>query len=350
MRTFIVAAHTDLIGDVAERHSNGERAALLKHAADFRHAGIRCVCDHVVGDTFETQSFPTRDLLQAYHLRLQSPSLMKHAMKLMTYMLRDLDESAADFGLATSVAEIRAVADRGKIAVVLSTQGLTPLEDEPSVLEVYYRLGIRVLGLATTPGNAAIGSHKMNPHYGLSALGRAIIAEARRLRMVIDVSAVSKPGFYDVTELVDGPFIAANSNAQGLCDYGGGLDDEQIAVLGKHGGVMALIANNSCVSNKPHPTVADYVDHIDYIAERVGIDHVAIGPDIVEDSFYPVETYRRLFADIGFWSTTYPEGFASHRELQNVTAELLRRGYAEPDIQKVLGGNILRVYREVWGE
>jgi membrane dipeptidase len=346
----VVAAHTDLIGDVAERQSKGERAALARHAPDFRQGGIRCVCDHVIGDTFETQCFPSRDLLQAYHMRLQNPGLMKHAMKLMGFMLKDLDESSADFALATSVAGIRAIAPKDKIAVVLSTQGLTPLEDEPSLLEVYHRLGIRVLGLATTPGNAAIGSYKWNPQYGLSALGRAIIVEARRLKMVIDVSAVSKPGFYDVAALVDGPFIASCSNAYGVCDYGGGLDDEQMDTLGKHGGVMALIANNQCVSTKPQPTVADYVDHIEYIAEHIGIDHVAIGPDIVEDSFYPIETYHRMFADIGFWSTTYPKGFESHRELPNVTAELLRRGYAEADIQKVLGENILRVYREVWGQ
>ncbi len=335
---------------MAERQSKGERAALARHAPDFRKAGIRCICDHVIGDTFETQSFPSRDLLQAYHMRLQNPGLMKHAMKLMAYMLKDLDESAADFALATSVADIQTIAATGKIAVVLSTQGLTPLEDEPSLLEVYHRLGIRVLGLATTPGNAGVGSYKWNPQYGLSALGRAIIDEARHLRLVVDVSAVSKPGFYDVAALIDGPFIAGNSNADAVCHYGGGLDDQQMDILGKHGGVMALIANNHCVSTKPHPTVADFVDHIDYIAERIGIDHVAIGPDIVEDSFYPIETYRRMFAEIGFWSTTYPEGFGSHRELPNVTAELLRRGYGEGDIRKVLGENMLRVYREVWGQ
>ncbi len=349
-RTLVVAAHTDLIGDVAERQNRGEHGALSRHAATFRQGGIRCICDHVIGDTFETQCFPSRDLLQAYHKRLHSPSLVKHACKLLGYMLRDLDESAEHFALATSVAQVRAIAANDKIAVVLSTQGLGPLEDEPSLLEVYHRLGLRALGLTTVPGNAAVGSYAVNPEYGLSALGKAIVGEACRLQMVIDVSAVSKRGFWDVMDLVDAPLIASCSDAYGVCDYPGNFDDQQLDALAKKGGVIGLIANGHSVTRKPDPTLADFVDHIDYIVERVGTAHVCIGPDIVEDSFYPIETYHRMFAEEGFWSARYPEGFQTHGELPNVTAELLRRGYLELDVRKILGENILRVYGEIWGQ
>lgn len=348
----VVAMHTDLIGDIAERHHEGEQAVLARrHAALFRDAGVRCICDHVIGETFETQSFPSRALLEAVvGGKPYNASYLKHSLRNLTYVLRDLDESRDAFGLATTVGDIRAIAAQDRIAVVLSTQGVSPLEDEPSLLDIYYRLGVRVLGLVTIRGNAAVGSSLANPHYGLSALGRTFVAAAQRLRMVVDVSAISSPGFWDVMKLVDGPVIASHSNAYGVCDYPSNLTDDQLKALGACGGVVGLIANGKLVSRKARSTLADFVDHIDYIADRVGIEHVAIGPDIVEDTFYPIEVYRRMFGEHGFWSAAYPDGLSSHRDLPAVRHELTRRGYSPADIDLVLGENVLRVYAQVWGE
>ncbi len=133
-KTLVCAVHTDLIGDVSERHSHGEREVLgRRHAGEFRDGGIRCISDHVIGDTFETQSFPTRELLNAFHGgRLYNPSMLKHSLLNLSYMLSDLDQSRSDFALATSVQEIQATAAAGRIAVVLCTQGLTCVEDETS--------------------------------------------------------------------------------------------------------------------------------------------------------------------------------------------------------------------------
>ena len=349
--TLVCAAHTDLVGDVVERHSRGEQHVLgRRHAADFRGGGIRCVSEHVVGDTFETQSFPTRQLLHAFYGgRLYNPSMLKHSLTNLSYMLADLNESWSDFGPANSVAEIRAHAAAGRIAMVLCTQGLTCIEDEPALLELYHRLGIRVLGLATYRGNAAVGSYPEGVDYGLTPLGKDILNRAQRLKMVVDVASVSQRGFRDVLTLASGPVIASHTNAHALCPRGGNLNDAELREVAQTGGLVAPIANGTIVSTKPHVTLSDFVDHIDHMVECMGADHVAIGPDIVEDSHYPLEAYRRMFADEGYWSTHYPEGFSSHRELPNVTAELLRRGYAETDIRKILGENLLRVYSTVWG-
>ncbi len=149
--------------------------------------------------------------------------------------------------------------------------------------------------------------------------------------------------------MTTGPLIASHTNANSVCRSPGNFDDDQLKAVAQTGGVVALIANGLTVSTKPNLTLSDFVDHLEYIVERAGVDHVGIGPDIVEDSFYPVDAYRRIFADEGFWSTHYPDGFGSHRELPNVTAELLGRGYSEADVCKILGENILRVYSTVWG-
>jgi membrane dipeptidase len=350
-RTLVCAVHTDVIGEVAEQHDRGGSAVLsLRHAELFRSGGIRCISDHVIGDTFETQSFPTRELLNAYYGgKLYNPSLLKHAIRNLTFMLDDIEESRADFGLATTVAEIRTLAESGRIAVVLCTQGLTFVEDEPLLLDAFYRLGIRVLGVVTYRANGVVGSYQVNPHQGLTSFGREVAAAAKRLRMVFDISSVSRPGFWDLLEVAEGPVIASHTNAAALCQRPGNLDDRQLDAIGENGGVVGLIANGEIVTDNPHPTVADFVNHIDYIASRIGVDHVAIGPDIVEESFYPMDTYRRVFGDEG-WSTHYPEGLSSHRDLPNVTAELLRRGYKPEDLQKILGENILRVYQAVWGQ
>jgi membrane dipeptidase len=184
--------------------------------------------------------------------------------------------------------------------------------------------------------------------HGLTPLGRDIVKASQRLGMVLDIASVSKRGFRDLLELAEGPVIASHTNASELCAHEGNLDDDELKAIAETGGLVAPIANGMTVSSKPRVTLSDFVDHIDHMAQCMGIDHVALGPDIVEDSHYPLEAYRRLFADEGYWSTHYPEGFSTHRELPNVTAELLRRGYSETDVRKVLGENLLRVYSTVW--
>lgn len=349
--TLIVAMHTDLIGDIAERHSLGEQAVLQRrHAGLFRTAGIDCVCDHVIGDTFETQCFPSRDVLFGlYGESSYNPSRLKHSIKILEYMLSDLDESGTDFELATSVTHIRQCAAAGKIAMVLSTQGLTPLEDEPMLLHAYHRLGVRVIGLAvSSSSNAAIGNYQSD--LGLTKLGQKILEEAAKLRMVVDVSSISKRAFWEIMNLVDAPVIASLTNALSVCDYPGNYDDEQIKAIAAKDGVMAPIANAKTVTLAAEPTLAHYVDHIDHIVQLVGVRHVGIGPDLVEATWYPKETYERMYADVGFWERRYPEGLDSIADLPNITAELLRRGYPEDDVRLILGENALRVYGAVWGK
>ncbi|RJQ07112.1 MAG: hypothetical protein C4551_07215 [Bacillota bacterium] len=349
--TLIVAVHTDLIGDVAERHSVGESRVLGRlQAGLFRTAGIKCVSDHVIGDSFETQSFPTRDLLTAFQGgKVYNPSMVKHGMKILSYMLRDIDESHEDFAVARTVGEIKSVAGSGRIAVVLCTQGLSPLEDEPALLEIYYRLGIRVLGLATYRGNAAVGGDRWTPEVGLTPLGREIIDEANRLKIVVDLSSVSEKAFWEILERAKGPVIASNTNVRAVCNHPGALSDDQLRGLAEKGGLLGVIANHRTVrADQKRPSLADFVDHISHVAEVVGVDYVGLGPDIVEDTWYPLETYRRVFEHVGYWSCLYPDDFETVAQLPNVTAEMLRRGFSEEDVKKVLGGNILRVYERVW--
>ena len=350
--TLVACMHTDLIGDVAERHSLGEHGVLSRFQADlFRGGGINCVSDHVIGDTFETQAFPSKDLLYSlWGGKVFNPSQVKHAMKILSFMLDDIDESSTDFAVATSVEGIRKAAAKGKIAVVLCFQGLGPLEDEPSLLGIYHRLGLSVVNPAVARGNAAVGGHQNNPELGLTSLGKEILDEAQRLKMVIDVMAVSDKAFYQILERYDVPVIASASNAKAVCDSPGTLSDDKLKAIAQRGGVVGPIANNRHVTkDRPKPTLADYVDHIDHMVQVMGIDHVGIGPDLVEDNWYPLETYHRMFKDVGYWSCLYPDDFETHTQLPNVTAELLQRGFKEADVKKILGENLLRVYSEVWG-
>jgi len=347
----VVAVHTDVIGDVAERHSKGEKGVLKSnHTERFKQGGISCICDHVIGDTFETQSFPSAELLHAYNAsRPYNPSLLKHSLKNLEYMLEDIEESSSEWALATTVDEMISNASNDMMSIVLCLQGCTPLEDEPSLLKLYYRLGLRILNMVSSYSNAAVGSQKDEHTWGLTKLGRAIVEHAQNLNMVIDAGSMSKQGFWDIVDLVEGPFIVSLGNAYGVHDYRGNLTDKQLEALAGKNGVIALIANGKLVTGKPQVTIGDFVDHIDYIVNLIGIDCIGIGPDIVEDGMYPIETYRRMFADEGWWSAVYPEGFSTHAELHNVTLELLKRGYSDNDVSKILGGNILRVYKEVWG-
>ncbi len=165
-------------------------------------------------------------------------------------------------------------------------------------------------------------------HGGLSPLGREAVGELNRLGMLVDVSHVSKTAMLQAAALSETPVVATHSCVRALCDHPRNLDDEQLDVLGKVGGVVQITAVSAFLKPKAKPdavTVADYVDHIDYVVRRIGVAHVGISSD---------------FDGGGYFS-----GWNDAGESANLTAELARRGYSREEIAAFWSGNFLRVLR-----
>lgn len=298
-----------------------------------------------------------------------------------------VNASAGDVVLATSAAEIKAAKAEGKPAIILGFQNARSLGGEVDSLDYFYDAGVRVFGLNHLGHNDFSDSSRpiydggtktyepTEEHGGLSPLGIAAIERVNALGGVVDVSQMSKAAALQAISLSQSPVIASHSNVRAISNVTRNLSDEEIDLIGERGGVIhvaafgaylvalsdpAVLAAVRTVRSKaglpeeysyPYElyweledpaaqrafllemrstigrgNVSDMIAHIDYIVERIGIDHVGIGNDFNHGSSI--------------------QGYADASEALNVTIALVRAGYSSEDIQKIWGGNFLRVLEQ----
>ena len=227
----------------------------------------------------------------------------------------------------TSHAEIMQAIEEDKIAAMLSIEGADVLEGRLSMLRVYHRLGVRMVGLVHSLRNLlADGVADNRTKGGLSKLGVEVVEELNRLGMIVDVSHLSDAGFWDVLEISKDPVVASHSNARAVCPHPRNMTDEMIRALAERGGVMGMNFAPDFV-DKTRPSVETLVDHI---VDLVGPEHVGLGSDFD-----------------GIPNT--PKGLEDASKMPAITEELVKRGYSEDYIRLILGGNHLRLIRQVAG-
>lgn len=263
-----------------------------------------------------------RDRAPAYPLRT--------ALEMIDTFYSECERNCADIRPVTSYDEIIEASNDGKVAAMLSIEGADVIEGEVGMLRIFHRLGVRMVGLVHSLRNQlADGVTDSRTGGGLSKLGVQAVEELDHLGMLIDVSHLSDTGFWDLVDIAKGPIIASHSNSRAVCDHPRNMTDQMIRALADRGGVMGMNFAPSFV-HSTKPSVATLVDHIDHIFDLVGPDHVGLGSDFD-----------------GIPST--PVGLEDVMRMPNITAELLRRGYDEKDILKILGENHLRVVKKVVG-
>ena len=291
--------------------------------------------------------------------------------------VRALAEARPDvWALATTAEEVRRAAREGRLAALLGLEGGYALDERLESVEKYYRAGVRYMSPTWSVSLPWAGSSgdAAGQARGLSEFGRRVIGEMNRLGIMVDVSHVSDKTFWDIIDASTKPVVATHSNARAIAPVARNLADDMIRAIAKKGGVVCVVfypqfvepgweekklrvdaeiagmvgaASERAVgggSSKriardrvrereyarrlPAVSAARVVDHIDHIVRLVGVEHVGVGSDF--DGIQAV-----------------PSDLSSVADLPNLTAELLRRGYREEDIHKILGGNILRVMEEV---
>lgn len=278
-------------------------------------------------------------------------------------------------GLATTPEDAYRLEREGKRAAFIGMENGYPIGKDISLVEKFYERGIRYITLCHGSDNDICDSStdRRNPEdNGLSDFGREVVAECNRLGIMIDVSHISDKSFFDVVELTKAPVIASHSSVRTLCNHPRNLSDEMLRALTANGGVIQICFVSSFVKeSKPNPerekaiaelrekygslrevkdealqekirkeyteifekypgeraTLKDLVDHIDFVVDLIGVDHVGIGTD--------------------FDGGGGIEGCDDVSEMSNITEELLRRSYSEEDIQKIWGGNLMRVFKKV---
>jgi len=286
------------------------------------------------------------------------------------------EEHPETWTLATNAADIRRAASDGKLAALMGLEGGYAIDEKIESVERYYRAGVRYMSPTWTYSLSWAGSSgdTEGASRGLNDFGRRVIREMNRLGMMVDVSHVSDKTFWDIVETSTRPVIATHSNCRAITNVPRNLTDEMIRAVARTGGVVsvvfypafvepgwqekkervdALIAplveeagrraegrgsakriardrvrEREYAARLPAVYVSRVVDHIDHIVRLVGIEHVGVGSDF--DGIQAV-----------------PADLSTVADLPNLTAELLRRGYSEEEVDKILGGNILRVMEEV---
>ncbi len=297
--------------------------------------------------------------------------------------------------LALTSADVRRINASGKKVAMIGVENAYPIGEDMANFEKYHQLGARYISLAHNGHSQFSNSNTGEAdgiwlHNGLSELGEKAVIEMNRLGIMIDVSHPSKEAMKQMIALSKAPIIASHSSARALCDHSRNLDDEQLLLMKENGGVVQTVAFSSYLNTKKNDArstymkaihkqvadslgiewfefkdfstltdeqkekfiknrpkvlgiaknlvagradtpaslnVSDFVDHIDYMVELIGVDHVGISSD--------------------FDGGGGIEGWSDASETFNVTLELVKRGYTEDEIEKLWGGNLLRVLDEV---
>jgi membrane dipeptidase len=252
--------------------------------------------------------------------------------------------------LARSSADIRRITADGRIAALLGVEGGHAIEHDLANLHALYARGARYMTLTWSfshswgdaSGDPLQGADRL--HGGLTAFGESVVREMNTLGMLVDISHVSDETFWDALAVARAPVIASHSSVRAVAPHPRNLSDEMLVAVASNGGVVMInFATMYLDPRKTTPvavgwdwirhaggsatTVAAVADHIDHVVRVAGIDHVGIGSDFDGTPFVP-------------------EGLEHVGQLPNLTAELLRRGYADGDVRKILGENLLRVLDE----
>ena len=196
-------------------------------------------------------------------------------------------------------------------------------------IDYFYRLGVRYITLCHNGDNLLCDSamQSLDTHNGLSEFGRQVVLKMNAVGMMVDVSHVGEKSFWDTVALSTKPIIASHSCCKALRNHPRNLTDEQIRAIARSGGVVQICLYKHFLSDTDVATVADAVRHIKHVVELVGVDYVGIGSD--------------------FDGGGEIAGAISENQLINITKALIKEGFDDDEISKILGGNLLRVFRSI---
>src|SRR5213596_972372 len=307
--------------------------------------------------------------------QITGPPAVKRALDLIDSVREAVRTHPNELLLATTAADIRRAAAEHKIAALMGMEGGHMIDDDLRLLRGYAALGVRYLTLTHFKNNNWADSSTDKPaHNGLTPFGKDVVRELNRLGMMVDISHVADKTFYDALAVTDAPVIASHSSCRAIANHPRNMTDQMLRALARNGGVVMInyhagflseefrvatekksgnivesmnAMSKRCGGNEACATVegerVDHeammkgdlpkvmwdkiIEHIDHAVKTAGVDHVGLGSD--------------------FDGATMPLGMEDASKLPKITDALLKKGYSAPDIEKILGGNMLRVMEQV---
>ncbi|MBV9784561.1 MAG: membrane dipeptidase [Acidisphaera sp.] len=266
------------------------------------------------------------------------------------------------FALEPRLLHVRTTADimrarrEGRLGIIFGCQGLDlKIAGDPSLILIMAKLGQRIVQLAYNE-RSAIGCGCLEPEdTGLTEFGRICIREIDAAGMIVDLAHAGARTAREAIEFAEGTPVITHANVRALRDHPRNAPDDVLAALASRGGVIGITAYAPFCEKRAgeRPNLDSVIDHIAYVADRWGIDHVGIGSDFFEgESLIRFErVFRQRYPSIvGEYTidTVYAEGFERVDDFAVLPAALRSRGFAECEVAKVLGGNMLRVFAQAW--
>ena len=260
--------------------------------------------------------------------------------------------------LATTTEDIVRAKQNGQIAFVVSLEGAAMIENELDRIDILYGFGVRCLGIAYSEANA-LGSGLKEPHDGgLTTFGRQAVKRMNKLGIAIDVSHSGDRTSMDTVEASDKPIFITHAGARALWNSNRLKPDEVIRACADKGGVIGIEAapHTTITKNNPRHSIESFMEHFEYCAELVGIDHVAFGPDALFGDHVGLHHTLSDALSIGasrgkleYPKVEWVDGLESPAEaFPNIVRWLVTHGYSDEDIAKAVGGNVMRVLKEAW--
>lgn len=288
------------------------------------------------------------------------------AMNIIAETLHVINNDPEHFMLVRSGADIREAKKTSRVGIALYSQTGQPLDNDIGRLELFRELGVGRWTLVHNDRNL-LGDGIAEPaNAGLSKLGRKVVKEMNRLRIVVDLTHVGERSSLDAMEVSEAPCVFSHSNPRSRVENPRNVTDQQIKRCAESGGVIGACSWGPVAwkgGDRP-PSIEDAVETIQYLVDMVGVDHVAfstdtnIGTDSAEDRIARSVAYDHIFPEImdafarrwgqDVQSLNYRAPVMISR-LPELTARLLDAGFAPPEVQKIMGGNFLRIWEQIWG-
>jgi membrane dipeptidase len=286
------------------------------------------------------ESEPPKEVTEEpFPLEVDLARAQKAVLAMAALLFRIERESNGAVRVCRSTADVRQSMREGVLAPVLHVEGAEAIDDDFQMLEVLHKAGLRSLGPVWSRsnmfGHGVPFTFPASPDTGpgLTDAGKALIRACNRLHILIDLSHLNEKGFWDVAATSDAPLVATHSNAHAICNHARNLTDKQLDAIKDSGGMVGV---NFAVNflrpdgKRESDTSLDVVvDHLDYLIQRLGEDHVGLGSD--------------------FDGATMPKDLSSATGLTNLVAAMRARQYGDALIAKICSGNWLRVLDKTWG-
>ena len=256
----------------------------------------------------------------------------------------------ARFTICKSFQEILDARKNRKTALLITMEGVEPLGTDLDLLRVFYELGVRAIGLTharrNAAGNGGIFAPTGSPRDGLTAFGHDVVQACEALGVIVDLAHISPAGFDEILAITTKAPIISHTNARKYYDIERNITDEQIKMIGERRGVIGV--NAVLVSPKKEESTLDrYIDHIEHVADLIGIDGVGIGFDFFEFIYRQWTDSAKKELAAKFTTPHFIPDLSNHSHARNLTRRLIERGFSDENIEKILRGNWMRIFKEL---